>query len=264
MSRRTCIRSVIMHANALTVRMSAHIVPLALADLLIPGESARPVPTASRYWVTDHGRVLSVVDGARALRLVRNPKGYLHVTLFRDPDAPRPARWQPYVHELVTLAFIGPRPTAPGIAFEIDHVDGDKANNHVSNLRYVTKSRNVQLAIAAGRNPTIKLSAAAVWTLRCWAYVSGDEAVVTNAAQKYGVTIRAIRNALAGRTWATVPNPSSRPSAGELAFALCLGSDEDARPFLTLSPFSPDYAEPDKAVVARVLPFRSSAGTKAA
>lgn len=244
-------------------RMTELVLPLALAETLAPSESARPVPGASRYWVTDHGRLISLVNGVRVLRLFRQPIGYIHVDLRRDSDRDPavPARWQAYVHELVALTFIGPRPAAPGVFYEIDHIDSDKANNSVANLQYVTRSENIQLAIAAGLHSTAKLSAVAVWRLRCRAYVDGD--VVRQAVERYGATTLTVRNALAGRLWATVPDPASRPTASDLARALMLSTDE-ARPLLRLSPFAEGYASNDEPVSARVLPFQPSADCQAA
>ena len=46
-----------------------------------------------------------------------------------------------YVHELVLLAFVGPRP-AMDERCEIRHLDGDKTNNHLSNLKYGTVKEN--------------------------------------------------------------------------------------------------------------------------
>ncbi len=46
-----------------------------------------------------------------------------------------------YVHELVLLAFEGDRP-ASSERSEIRHLDGDKLNNKLSNLKYGTTKEN--------------------------------------------------------------------------------------------------------------------------
>lgn len=50
------------------------------------------------------------------------------------------------LHGAVAAAFIGPRPSG----HVIDHVDGDKHNNAVSNLQYVTPAENTRRAIRLG------------------------------------------------------------------------------------------------------------------
>lgn len=45
-----------------------------------------------------------------------------------------------YVHSLVLLAFKGERPTG----YHTDHKDGDRLNNVLSNLHYVTRSENMR------------------------------------------------------------------------------------------------------------------------
>lgn len=42
------------------------------------------------------------------------------------------------IHKLVARTFIGERPKG----YDIDHKDGNKLNNHVSNLHYVTRKEN--------------------------------------------------------------------------------------------------------------------------
>lgn len=50
------------------------------------------------------------------------------------------------IHQLVAETFICPRPQG----LEINHKDGNKLNNHVENLEYVTKKENAQHAIRLG------------------------------------------------------------------------------------------------------------------
>lgn len=45
-----------------------------------------------------------------------------------------------FVHTLVYEAFYGEKPDY----LEIDHIDGDKTNNHFTNLRAVTRSENMK------------------------------------------------------------------------------------------------------------------------
>lgn len=52
------------------------------------------------------------------------------------------------VHSLVALAFIGERKEG----FQINHIDGNKENNHYTNLEYVTASQNMKHATWMGLN----------------------------------------------------------------------------------------------------------------
>lgn len=241
------------------------VLPLPLAQALGSSESARIVAGAPRYWVTDHGRVFSLVKGVLELSPTPNKKGYLCAFLYRDSDRdPQlPARWGRYVHELVALAFLGPRPVVPGVAYQIDHVDGDKTNNSAANLQYVTRSENIRRALASGAHPSVKLTPVEVWKRRCQALVVGDREVICAVTGELGMSVPAVRNALSGRTWATVPHPADKPTADDLAKALNLGDKSQADRLLELSPFSDGYVAPAQAT-ARILPFRSSDDSRAA
>lgn len=50
------------------------------------------------------------------------------------------------IHSLVAAAFIGPRPSG----LHINHIDGVKANNRVTNLEYVTCAENIRHAARLG------------------------------------------------------------------------------------------------------------------
>jgi hypothetical protein len=92
------------------------------------------------YEVSSLGRVKRISEGhctrpGRVLRTCNNPDRdvYPMVTLcnkgVRHPAA---------VHGLVAAAFIGPRPDGA----VVNHKDGNKKNNHVSNLEFVTPREN--------------------------------------------------------------------------------------------------------------------------
>lgn len=66
--------------------------------------------------------------------------GYLSVSLWDRDRKHRP------IHQLVAEAFIGPRLEA----HQVNHIDGDKFNNRVTNLEYVTPKENIRHSIAIG------------------------------------------------------------------------------------------------------------------
>jgi hypothetical protein len=96
----------------------------------------RVIADAPAYEVSDDGQVRQILTG-RILRASISSPGYLAVHL-----GPQRAR----VHALVAGAFIGPRPAR----HETNHIDGDKLNNRVSNLEYVTPGTNQRHAYAMG------------------------------------------------------------------------------------------------------------------
>jgi hypothetical protein len=65
----------------------------------------------------------------------KSTNGYLHLSLVPNEGKKRTH----HVAPLVAEAFIGSRP--PGK--QVDHIDGDKTNNTVLNLRYVTPRENL-------------------------------------------------------------------------------------------------------------------------
>jgi len=92
------------------------------------------------YQVSDRGRVKRVAggQGAQAGRVLKpqlnTVTGYLHVGLSQDGKVSRK-----YVHRLVLEAHVG---SAPSPKHEGNHKSGDRANNRVENLEWVTRAEN--------------------------------------------------------------------------------------------------------------------------
>ena len=84
------------------------------------------------YEISNTGLVRSVKTG-RILKNYLNSSGYCQVTLSKDRVKKRFL-----VHRLVGNAFI-PNPKKKP---QIDHIDGNKQNNRVDNLRWVTGKEN--------------------------------------------------------------------------------------------------------------------------
>lgn len=66
--------------------------------------------------------------------------GYLNVALQN-----KTLRKREKIHRLVAAAFIGP----PG-KLDVNHIDGNKLNNRLENLEYVTRSENLKHAFRLG------------------------------------------------------------------------------------------------------------------
>ena len=101
------------------------------------------------YWISTDGRVYSVprknTSGGILTKDIA-PNGYHIVHLYLNGH-PKTVR----IHQLVAAAFIGPRPTG----MQVRHLDGNKSNNHISNLAYGTPSQNEQDKRSHGTNPML-------------------------------------------------------------------------------------------------------------
>ena len=86
-----------------------------------------------RYQITTWGRVYSVVS-EKFMRQDVNEKGYLRVDLFDECGKRKHHR----VHRLVANAFIANPENKP----QVNHIDGNKQNNSVTNLEWVTDEEN--------------------------------------------------------------------------------------------------------------------------
>jgi hypothetical protein len=90
-----------------------------------------------RYIATDDGNIINAQTG-KVLRGGRNSKGYLTVSLYDGSSPKKPKSF--LVHRLIAEAFLG------SSNLQINHKDGNKQNNRVGNLEWVTLQENVDHA----------------------------------------------------------------------------------------------------------------------
>src|SRR5690606_21123068 len=93
-----------------------------------------------KWRFTSDGNIISKKLN-RPRKLFKNNSGYLMVT-----DVEEGKTYNYYVHRLIAEIFIGEIPQ--GMA--VNHKDGDKLNNHASNLEIVSYSENIRHADRTG------------------------------------------------------------------------------------------------------------------
>ena len=147
------------------------------------------------YRVSSEGRVYSRFSD-KCLSLNHKKTGYLHVLLKVDK-----VRSNNSVHRLVAQAFILNPLNLPCV----NHINGNKHDNKVENLEWITWANNMKHGYATGlinntgvNNGRSKLTEADVKRIR------GDKSLSpTKLAKELGVAVSTIHRVKSGNTWKT-------------------------------------------------------------
>lgn len=147
------------------------------------GLDFKVIPSFPDYAVSRGGIVMRVVPRTCArFGLVKRPfytDGYARMNLNRN---------QVLVHRVVAETHIGPCPAG----YTVNHEDGNKVNNSISNLEYMTQRENILHARGTGLawqsgelHNSAKLTETDVRDIRA---ATGGRGLVTKLAAKYGVS----------------------------------------------------------------------------
>ena len=114
---------------------------------------AKPVPNYPTYYATTNGEIWRICPKREQwgpfkhrperiikLNVISNPK-YKYIQCQPYVNKKRKLA---YVHIMVCSAFMGLPPTPK---HEVNHIDYDKTNNHISNLEWVTRSENIRYSV---------------------------------------------------------------------------------------------------------------------
>lgn len=103
----------------------------------------KPLFLCEDYLVSDEGYILS--KRGRKLKPSINHKGYKIVNLMIDGKRKGMA-----VHTAIMMTF---KPHEKiNDSFQVNHIDGDKENNHIDNLEWVTPKQNMRHSVDILRN----------------------------------------------------------------------------------------------------------------
>lgn len=150
------------------------------------------------YQVSSDGQVKSQ---RKLLKLQFSPSGYVIAYLSVSGR-----KLSCYVHRLVAIAFL---PNESHLEI-VNHIDGNKHNNVVTNLEWCTRTQNAQHARSIGlldnsghRNGNAKLTEDQVWQIRviaahCLDTFPGGQ---RGLAKHLGVSESVIHGIIAGKTW---------------------------------------------------------------
>ena len=146
-------------------------------------EQWRDWPQDPRIKVSNKGNVISCRRGAPyPLKVVHNGCGYQQVGAG---DGHRPMR---YVHRLVAETWI----PNPNCYEQVNHINGNKDDNSVENLEWVTRSENIRHAYRTG---LLKVKTTPVLIVETGEIFES----VTECARRIGCDHSSISNCLAGR-----------------------------------------------------------------
>ena len=153
------------------------------------------------YQISTYGRIKSFKNGREIImRPLPTRNGYLNILLCKD------GRHKNFsVHVLVGRAFI-PNPDGKP---ELNHVDGEKFNCHVSNLEWSNRSENNKHAFETGLNRQAK------GENNCWAKMTNEDARycrgvcipgdrefgISALARKFGISQRCMSLIIQGKTY---------------------------------------------------------------
>lgn len=104
----------------------------------------KPIPEFSRYEINKNGDIRNRITG-KFIKDRRNENGYHIVSIIRDSDSKTCTR---KVHRLVMITFVGYDPNPKRT--NVNHLDGNKDHNYLSNLEWSTYSENQRHAVEHG------------------------------------------------------------------------------------------------------------------
>lgn len=162
----------------------------------------KPIPDYLGYFATKTGRIFSRISrGGKGKLFERAPQkhtsGYRYLVLAQNKK-PKVR----FIHHLILETFVGPRPTP---LHECDHYDGNRTNNNLRNLKWVTRKENIHSTMRRGKHTMgeshgmAKLTEQKVLKIRMMA--ATGKYSFRGLARMFNVTDGMIHNIVKRRNW---------------------------------------------------------------
>lgn len=149
-----------------------------------------------KYIVEKNGDVFNKITGKKLKHHLTNSRYYMI-----EAQLSKTLRKKPLVHRLVAIKYI---PNPMGLP-QVNHKDGNRLNNHVSNLEWCTAKQNIRHSVISGRH---------VQGEKCGKSVLKSHQVIEirmkykqgkgtqySLADDYGVSQRCISHIVLNHTW---------------------------------------------------------------
>lgn len=94
------------------------------------------------YIIDDMGKIRNINTG-NYIKISKNHNGYIRVSLMKKGGGTTSIQY----HRLLMMLF---KPTENMEKLQINHIDGNKENNALNNLQWVTTQENIHHAIKTG------------------------------------------------------------------------------------------------------------------
>ena len=135
--------------------------------------------TINDYIITKEGQVINKHNN-HIVKPQKNGKGYLRVCIGKKLM---------FVHRLVAEKYI----PNPENKLQVNHKDGNKLNNNVDNLEWVTNQENRNHAVINGLH---------VCGSKCsYAKLNENDVIYIKLAKKFNVSQQTINDIRRGRSW---------------------------------------------------------------
>lgn len=161
------------------------------------------------YAVSDLGRVKRLAGSERCrmdriLKPMLNTRGYATAALVAAGRKQTPL----VIHRLVLSAFVGPAPEG----HYGNHINGDKADNRLCNIEWVTHAENIKHAYDTGLHGRYSGSAASAAKLTEGQVADILQRIANREYRKdiallYGIGLKTIDQIVSGNNWKHVPRP---------------------------------------------------------